>query len=312
MAWASAHVHDRQAGPGQAGHGVRRSAPGNRALGRLAGRDAVAALAPQLSNRARGALLQRAVCDRPRTVRHGPGEGREVDTTTFAPTVALIGDKAWELFNFDVDKAFTKEEHEQFIKDVVAPQLKQLIEDHGAYVAVVGEASSTASFGHNLDLSRNRAACVSEILRRELAAAGVTDTSRVLPPRHVGEFFSHLRHGDEFEDKEDRRVTILAVEEDPEEICPDLGADAADRAASGSRWHATRPRSVAINIGDVSDPKRPTWRAFRWIGSSAVSDCEFRAASSANATYGARQPFQLALQDPDDPDAVSDLQGAAT
>ena len=290
---------------------MRRSAPGNRSLGRLGARDTVAALAPQLGNRARGALLQRAVCDRPNAVRHGPGEGREVDTTTFAPTVALIGDKAWELFNFDVDKAFTKEEHERFIKDVVVPKLKQLIEDHGAYVAVVGEASSTASFGHNLDLSRNRAACVSEILRRELAAAGVADTSRVLPPKHVGEFFSDLRHGDEFEDKGDRRVTILAVEEDPEVICPE-----AARTRPSERFKVKvacdSPGSVAINIGDVSDPKRPTWRAFKWIRSPAVADCAFRAASSADAPYGARHPFQLALRDPADPDAPSDLQGEAT
>ena len=95
----------------------------------------------------------------------------------------------------------------------------------------------------------------------------------------MGEIFSDLRHGDEFEDKEDRRVTILAVEEDPEEICPE-----AVRTRPSERFKVKvacdSPGSVAINIGDVSDPKRPTWRAFKWIRSPAASDCEFRAASS--------------------------------
>ena len=313
MTWAAAQSRDGPATPAPRAPGGRAScgpALGNRALARLGGPDAVAALAPQLGNRARGALLQRAVCDRPKKPPKEKGEAREVDTTTFSPTVALIGDKAWELFNFDVDKAYTKEEHEQYIKDVVVPKLKTLIEDHGAYVAVVGEASSTASFSHNLDLSRNRATCVSDILRRELAAAGVTDTSRVLPPKHVGELFSHLRHGDEFEDKEDRRVTILAVEEDPEEICP-AGARTRPSDRFKAKVACDSPGSVAINLGDVSDPVRPTWRAFRWIRSPAASDCAFRAASSPDAFAAAGRAFHLALRDPDDPAAPSDLQGDA-
>ena len=288
---------------------------GNRALGRLAaeGRSpaALRTLSPQLGNRALARLaLQRAKCDPPASARDRPGVTREVDTTALAPRVALVGDKAWELTNFDVDKAYVKEEHEAYIKAVVVPELKQLIEDKGAYVAVAGEASSTWTFAHNWDLSRRRAECVHAIVRRELLAAGVIDTGRLLKPMQVGEVLSNLRSGDDVENDDDRRVTILAVESDPEQVCPE-GARTRGSKQFKIKVACDSPLSVAINIGDVSDPGLPTWRAFKWFASPAATHCEFRAKSSGSAGYGARKDFHLALRDPDDPNAPSDLQGEA-
>ena len=124
---------------------------GNRAFARGARTpETLRALAPKIGNRAvarlaqgGGPQLQRAMCDRPAKPLHGDGKGRETDSTALGPSITkLIGDKAWELVNFDIDKPYTKKEHEKFIKDDVVPQLKKLIEDKGAYVAVVGEAPS--------------------------------------------------------------------------------------------------------------------------------------------------------------------------
>src|SRR5262249_26265046 len=78
-------------------------------------------------------------CDRPAHPRDGPGRGEErpVSALRFF-TSAVLGVRFWELRNFDVDRSFVKVEHENYIRDELAPALKQMIEDYDAYVAIVG------------------------------------------------------------------------------------------------------------------------------------------------------------------------------
>jgi hypothetical protein len=290
------------------------TAIGNGALARqgAAGLAALRAVGSGVSNRA----VARAVCDRPAKSRQGAGEGRERPDTFLSPDVAnLVGDAEWQLFNFDIDRSFVKDAHEAYIRTTVVPKLKKLIEDHGAYVMVVGEASTTASWSHNLTLSRNRANCVRDVLERELRAAGVTDLDKLLRPFGISETFSRLRRmRDEVENSEDRLVTIVPVDRDP---------DAKGQCSDETR---TRPSmlfkvktacgsggAVKVNIGDVSDPKRPTYRRFRWLPlyTPDVTCRRFKAATQADATYGARHEFRLALRDPGQPWAASDLDGPA-
>ena len=296
-------------------------APGmsNRALARGACTpDMLRSLAPALGNRATAALLQRkSHCDAPPPDKYKEKAGKFKDQTAPAlqPSVAnLVGGKAWELFNFDIDKSYVKAEHVEHIRTVIVPALKKLMEDDGAYAMVVGEASTTASLAHNVKLSKERAQCVIAVLERELKAAGVKDLDKVLRPWWAGEVLAYLRRlADEYEHEEDRLVTIIPVDRDPDqnvEVCPESAKTRASKRFK-VKYACGGAGQVKLNIGDVSVDGQPTYRKFRWITSPAET-CRFRASTSGGALWGARQKFSLALRDPDQAWAPSDLVGSAS
>jgi hypothetical protein len=314
---ASAHPGGAQAA--SAAPGARAAGMSNRALARGACTpDMVRSLAPSLGNRATVALLQRkSHCDPPPPDKYKEkaGKAREQTAPSLKPTVAsLVGGKAWELYNFDIDKSFVKTEHEAFIRDTVVPALKKVMEKDGAYVMVVGEASTTAKWAHNEKLSKERAQCVIAILERELKKAGVKDLDKVLRPWWAGEALAFIRRlEDEFEHEEDRLVTIIPVDRDPDQN-EDVCTEAVKTRASGRfkiKYACAGPGTVKINIGDESVAGQPTYRKFRWITSPAET-CRFRAGTSGDALYGARKKFSLALRDPDQDSAPSDLVGEAS
>lgn len=294
------------------------SGPGlsNRALARGACTpDMLRSLAPTLGNRATAALARKSLCDAPPPDKYKQKEGRthEQSAPSLKPSVAnLVGGTAWELSNFDIDKSWVKKEHEDYIRATVVPALKKLMEKDGAYVMVVGEASTTAGQAHNLKLSKARAKCVLEILEPALKAAGVKDLDKILRPFGIGEALSYVRRmEDEVENDEDRLVTIIPVDRDPDknEDCPEpVRTRASDRFKI--KYACGGPGLVKINIGDVSDPAQPTYRKFKWITSPAET-CRFRASTSDSAMWGARHKFSLALRDPGLDWAPSDLMGEA-
>jgi outer membrane protein OmpA-like peptidoglycan-associated protein len=312
-------VGDQAASAAPARRPARAAGRSNRALARQAfSPDVARSLAPSLGNRATGALLQRAShCEAPPPEKYKstPKEGRHREQTAppLKPTVAsLVGGKAWELYNFDVDKSFVKVQHEQVIRDKVVPAIKDLIQHDGAYAMVVGEASTTANWSHNVKLSEERAQCVIDVLKRELRAAGVKDLDKVLRPFWAGEAFSLIRRlQDEFEHEEDRLVTIIPVDRDPDQ--QDCTETIRKRASKRFKikYACGGPGQVKINIGDVSVAGVPTYRKFRWITSPAET-CRFRASTSGQAQWGARRKFSLALSDPDEDWAPSDLLGEAS
>lgn len=257
----------------------------------------------------RPAAPTRGACDRPARTRYGRGRARERPSSALRVITDVLGTRAWELYNFDIDKSFVKAEHETYIRDAVVGPLKEAIEDHNALGWVVGEASTTAPQSHNLQLSKRRAACVTEVLERELTAAGVSDPRRVLRPFGFGELPARARGvPDETEHEEDRAVWIVTVRRG-ERTCTEPDRTRSSHYQLRMKVACESPFSVAINIGDLSDP--PIYRRFRWMFMHPTGGCRFLAAESANAMYGLRSDFRLATKDPDNPAARSDFQGEA-
>ena len=108
----------------------------------------------------------------PKTIRKpDPANGCYSDRNSNGPgAVKEFGKTRWVLSNFDIDQHYVKKEHFKFLKDTVAPKINAT--PAGKFlVGIVGEASTTADFDYNLNLSRWRANCVAE----ELVAAGLDD-----------------------------------------------------------------------------------------------------------------------------------------
>ena len=261
-------------------------------------------------------MLARDPCERPPKsgYKQHAGRSREIDFNEYGPVLGeLVGGKAYQLYNYDIDRAWVKEEHEAYIRDTVVPAIKPLIQHQGAYVAVIGEASTTYTRKHNNELSGARSECVIEILKRELIAAGVADTSHLIHESHYGKDLALARGSkDESENDQDRRVTILPVDRDPRETesCP---KPRRTRETSELRVKVAckMPGEVAINIGDESVPDEPTFRRFLWI-SAAEEDCMFSAADDDDAGWVIAEPMSLSLGDPDDAHSYTKLAGPAT
>ena len=123
-----------------------------------------------------------------------------------------IGTTGWVLWNFDVDQHYVKKEHFDFLI-AVAKQINKT--PPGKFmVNIIGEASTTADFGYNWDLSSWRAKCVAE----ELVAAGLDDQHQPNIVTQTGEIrgdLEQISHGIDprvgIEDSTKRRVTIVLL-----------------------------------------------------------------------------------------------------
>jgi hypothetical protein len=257
-------------------------------------------------------MIQRDACTRTKP-KHGPGEGKELAVTELRFLEGFaVGLKFWELSEFDIDKGFIKQGHINFLNTAkVVDQINQAIKDQGAFVAVVGEASTTGSQKHNLPLSKDRARCTIE----QLISAGVP-RDRIARPVGIGEIGAAARRIargetriDEVEDAAARKVTILLV--DNKEIKPTEQCNEKTKTRRSDAFIANLAcdtgSSIHVWIGDISDPRNPTYRKFKWLMLSEKTGCQFFAKADSNVPVLANLKLQLAKREPDKLSAPSDF-----
>jgi outer membrane protein OmpA-like peptidoglycan-associated protein len=227
--------------------------------------------------------------------------------------VQSVGTTQWVLSNFDVDQHYVKKEHFDFLKNTVVPKINGT--PAGKFmVTVIGEASTTADFAYNLDLSDWRAHCVAQ----ELHAAGLDDDHRVNIITRTGELrgdIEQVLHGIDprigIEDSTKRMVTILLV--------PAVCTPESRKRPSHNffvRVACSSESVIRINIG-VNDPAQPIYREFAWLHNPGPHDCTF--IPGLPPDFKSHYDFILAMTDlrlaTDDPDLIfgpSDFSGPLT
>lgn len=109
--------------------------------------------------------------------KHGPG------------IIKKETDDSWRIANFDIDKNFIKPRHFSELRDTIVPELKDKIKlsKGKRKITLLGGASTTASLGHNLPLSRKRVECVYDTL----VSLGI-DKSAITLVTAVGDVISEL------------------------------------------------------------------------------------------------------------------------
>ncbi|HYG38766.1 MAG TPA: DUF4157 domain-containing protein [Cytophagales bacterium] len=243
---------------------------------------------------------------------HGPGESDILDPLKipFMPAV-----QAWELSNFDIDKHFLKTEHRNFLRSKVITSINTLKSSLPAgrpiKIKIFGETSTTASDQHNKLLSERRAQCVFNTL----VEMGIPEPL-IIVQTGIGETLARLRlllSGspvlDNLEDRTERKVTIVL----------DIGGEAecstTDRIRPSKKFVAKiacqSPDTYFINVGDVSDLTKPTYREFMWVHDGIRKGCRYvpDAAPSNLLGVAASGDLHLAYGNPDNPFAHSDFQG---
>jgi outer membrane protein OmpA-like peptidoglycan-associated protein len=244
-----------------------------------------------------------------------PANGCFYDRNLNGPgKVHAFGTTRWVLSNFDIDQHYVKKEHFDFMKKVVAPKINAT--PAGKFlVMVVGEASTTADFDYNLDLSKWRANCVAE----ELVAAGLDDQHRTNIVAQTGELRGDLEQISQGidprigkEDSTKRMVTIFLV---PAEECTP-----AQKTRASHDFYAKvacySPTEIRVNIG-VNDSVHPIYRAFAWEHDPWPSGCTFipgRAPDFKPSSDFVKTAvdLRLATKDPDDFFGPSDFTGPLT
>jgi hypothetical protein len=248
----------------------------------------------------------------------GPGEAERLLPSQVPPFPDFHpNDTVWELSNFDVAKHFVKTEHRAFLRDNVVGVINALpVAD--TRLRIVGEASTTAGLAFNQPLSEHRAACV----QSALLDAGLDDPARIEKVVGRGEVLAQVRRLfagkfpiDSVEDRKARKVSIV--------LAPGTADECSDtmKTRGSTKW-AVRvacesPFSVLVNIGDLSDPARPTYREFRWLHMPWPAGCTFHAglpppAPAFTDEFETPAKFHLARRNPDRIDAPSEFTGAAT
>jgi outer membrane protein OmpA-like peptidoglycan-associated protein len=228
--------------------------------------------------------------------------------------VKSVGATHWVLSNFDIDQHYIKKEHFDFLKNTVVPKINATAP--GKYlVMVIGEASTTADFAYNLDLSNSRANCVAQ----ELRAAGLDDDHRVNIITQTGELrgdIEQLLQGIDprkgIEDSSKRMVTILLVPSGP--------CTTESRTRASHTFYAkvacSSKSSIRINIG-VDDSVQPIYREFSWLHDPWPHGCTFipegpRGFGPHYEFVQASMDLRLASRDPDQIYAPSDFLGDLT
>jgi len=237
--------------------------------------------------------------------KYGPGE-------KFTDSNPLTGEVNWVLSNFDVDKHFVKEEHRAFLESTVVPAINKATPADEYLLSIVGEASTTASFGYNLQLSWRRERCVAQALRD----AGLDPSHKITFEFATGEARGDLEQislGKSpelgIEDRTKRMVTISLAKK----------AKACKREVAAKDFYAVvvcdSGDSVRVTIA-AQDPDNPIYREFAWFHEPWPDGCtlipgqppsfaaHFEWVKTATA-------LRLAKRDPDDWTGPSDFDGEA-
>jgi hypothetical protein len=238
--------------------------------------------------------------------KYGPGE-------TSTHSNPFTGEINWVLSNFDVDKHFVKDEHRSFLESTVIPAINKTSPADQYLLSIVGEASTTASFGYNLALSSRRERCVAQALRD----AGLDPSHKITFEFATGEWrgdIEQLAHGQNpelgIEDRAKRMVTITL----------DKKAKTCKRDVAAKDFYAgvacDSQDSVRITLA-AEDPDNPIYREFVWFHEPWPDGCtmipgeppsfaaHFEWVKTATA-------LRLTKRDPDDWLAPSDFDGDAT
>ena len=229
----------------------------------------------------------------------GPGRFGTDDPSNYRDTIGVVGDRVFTLTNFDINAEFVKTEHRAHLRDFIAPRLSSLITNDNAFVAVVGEASTTGDVGNNQSLSDARAECVLAILREALGPQG----ERLFRPEGVGQTLAFRRRmAEDVENDDDRRVAIIPVDHRPP--APDqCGDEDKARSAQSFRVRAACKSGgqIAINIGTVG-LAHPTFRRFRFVPDEGER-CSYRIdnldGTTVRAVRGMRLGFGSGINGPD-------------
>lgn len=246
----------------------------------------------------------------------GPGEPKILSPTEIlaSPVPEIIkGEAVWELWNFDVAKHFVKTEHRLFLRNVVVKEINAKPADQYS-VQIVGEASTTAGQDFNLPLSEARAHCT----REALLEAGLDSENRLEKDLGYGEEYTQVRRKlagqtpiDQAEDPTARKVSIVLTPKGTDEC----NADVKTRASSQfiARVACGNATEVRVNIGDVSDISKPTYREFIWMHDPWKSGCSYELGNPASLfePVVTGVDFHLALRDPDLLDAPTEFAGDA-
>lgn len=220
----------------------------------------------------------------------------------------------WVLWNFDVDQHYIKKRHFDFLRDVVAPKINAT--PAGKFsVNILGEASTTADFAYNLDLSKARANCVAE----ELVAAGLDDQHRTNMVLNTGELrgdLEQISHGIDprigIEDSTKRMVTIF--------LAPAGECTSEQRSRASHEFYvkvACRSENeVRINIG-TRDSSPSIYREFAWFHDPWPDGCNFIPGlppdfKSHYDVVLTGLDLRLATKDPDEYTGPSDFSGPLT
>jgi outer membrane protein OmpA-like peptidoglycan-associated protein len=222
--------------------------------------------------------------------KHGPG------------IIKKESDDSWRIANFDIDKNFIKPRHFSELRDKIVPELKDKIKlsKGKRKVMLLGGASTTASFGHNLPLSSRRVECVYDTL----VSLGI-DKSAIADSTAVGDSISELALAgkvlsgkkpnlNDIENPLDRMVLIS------------LTGDKKDKKSTDYIFliNCVKPDVLQVIIANKTTAN---WRVFNWTP-ILHKDCRFVPAKVIAMQAELFKPMVLA--DGSGPTARSDFTGA--
>jgi peptidoglycan hydrolase-like protein with peptidoglycan-binding domain len=254
--------------------------------------------------------------------RHGAcyGEAKDGPGVTDKSVNPVTGERTWVLSNFDVDKHFIKEEHRAFLQDIVVPEIKKLDPNDHFNLSILGEASTTDTFGHNWALSHRRADCASQALNEAATEDGfnLQDKVKVNSPGWVGELPGDIEQVMKgipadigIENPTKRQVTIH------------IGPDSSEGCNNKVKQRAT-DKFVATIVCDSSDTVRiviqtadshyPIYRQFVWSPLWSPKGCIFLPGEPPDFAPHhegviAGTALRLATRDADNYYAPSDFEG---
>lgn len=252
------------------------------------------------------ACLQRAPaedCGEPNVKDEGLNcTGKEHDGRgVMVPTAAGNG---WELRNFDVDKHFLKDAHEDALDDI-ADKLEDFLKANpDERVHLLGEASTTAGDCYNMRLSRRRTRCVAAALEVRGIKASVLDLDWVGDRRSTARLAAKpAPTARDIENPDDRRVTI-SINVPPSECSIEAKLRSSQRLAFRFGCMGTNKVSIVVANRD-SSPE--IYREFVWEKIAGIpEDCDFFPDLDPTVTFTRlMKPVRLAFSE--DTDAPSDF-----
>lgn len=221
--------------------------------------------------------------------KHGPG------------IVKKESDDSWRIANFDIDKNFIKPRHFNELRDKIVPELKDKIKlsKGKRKVILLGGASTTASFGHNLPLSSRRVECVYDTL----VSLGI-DKSAIADSTAVGDSISELAlAGKMLSGKKPTQNDI----ENPMDRMVLIGLTGEKKNKTSADYifviNCVKPDVLQVIVADKTTA---SWRVFNWTP-ILHQDCRFVPATVTALEAKLFKP--LVLADGSGTEARSDFTG---